>query len=331
MSEPVLSLQDLSVTFGSARGNARVVQGVDWAVHRGETLAVVGESGSGKSMTVLSATGLAPRGAEVTGTVRLLGDDLTAMSDADRRKARGRHIGFVYQDPMTSLNPVITVGRQVSEAVEEHFGASRKDGRKRAIELLGLVGIPNPEERVDNYPHQFSGGMRQRVVIAMALANEPELLIADEATTALDVTTQAQILELVESLQERLGMAVVWITHDLGVVAGIADRVAVMYGGRIIEHGTVDAIFEEPGHPYTQALLAARPQPGVRSDRLLTIAGTPPLPTHLPPGCAFWPRCPVRGDARCETEQPPLTEVSPGHHVRSFYRADPAVTEERSA
>jgi peptide/nickel transport system ATP-binding protein len=331
MSGPVLSLEGLTVTFGSARGTARVVDDVDWAVHRGETLAVVGESGSGKSMTVLSATGLAPRGAKVTGTVRLRGDDLTAMSDAERRRARGRHIGFVYQDPMTSLNPVMTVGRQVSEACEQHLGMSREDGRKRAVELLGLVGIPSPEERVDNYPHQFSGGMRQRVVIAMALANEPEVLIADEATTALDVTTQAQILELVASLQERLGTAVVWITHDLGVVAGIADRVAVMYGGRIIEHGTVDAIFDDPGHPYTQALLAARPQPGVRADRLLTISGTPPLPTQMPPGCAFWPRCPVRGDSRCETEEPPLVDVSPGHQVRSFYRADPAVTEERSA
>ena len=327
MSEPVLSIEGLTVTFSSRRGVAKVVDGVDWAVRPGETLAVVGESGSGKSMTVLAATGLAPRGAQVGGTVRLRGEDLGAMSEADRRRARGRHIGFVYQDPMTSLNPVMTVGRQVTEASQEHLGLRGDDARKRAIELLGMVGIPSPEQRVDNYPHQFSGGMRQRVVIAMALANDPELLIADEATTALDVTTQAQILELVESLQERLGTAVVWITHDLGVVAGIADQVAVMYGGRIVEHGTVDDIFGAPGHPYTQALLAARPEPGVRADRLATIPGAPPLPTHLPPGCAFYPRCPVRDDERCATEEPPLTEVSPGHRVRAFYRAPESAIE----
>jgi peptide/nickel transport system ATP-binding protein len=321
---PVLEVQGLTVAFSGPRGNAKVVDGVDWTVHRGETLAVVGESGSGKSMTALAATGLAPRGARVGGNVRLLGEDLFAMSDAERRSARGRSVGFVYQDPMTSLNPVMTVGRQVGEACEAHLGASRQDARARAVELLGLVGIPSPEQRVDAYPHQFSGGMRQRVVIAMALATDPVLLIADEATTALDVTTQAQILELVAALQERLGTAVVWITHDLGVVAGIADRVAVMYGGRVVEHATVDAVFAEPAHPYTRALLAARPQPGTRVESLSTIPGTPPLPTAMPPGCAFWPRCPVRGDARCATEEPPLVEVGPGHAARTFYRIRPA-------
>jgi peptide/nickel transport system ATP-binding protein len=319
---PVLDVRGLTVAFGGRRGLAKVVDGVDWTVHRGETLAVVGESGSGKSMTALAATGLAPRGARVGGSVRLLGEDLFAMSDAERRSARGRSVGFVYQDPMTSLNPVMTVGRQVSEACEAHLGASRQDARARAVELLGLVGIPSPEQRVDAYPHQFSGGMRQRVVIAMALATDPVLLVADEATTALDVTTQAQILELVASLQERLGTAVVWITHDLGVVAGIADRVAVMYGGRVVEHAEVDAVFSEPAHPYTRALLAARPQPGTRVESLATIPGTPPLPTSMPPGCAFWPRCPVRGDTRCATEEPPLVEVGPGHTARTFYRID---------
>jgi peptide/nickel transport system ATP-binding protein len=320
---PVLAVEGLTVSFGGSRGLAKVVDGVDWTVHRGETLAVVGESGSGKSMTALAATGLAPRGARVGGSVRLLGDDLFAMSDADRRRARGRSVGFVYQDPMTSLNPVMTVGRQVTEACEVHLGMSRQEARARAVELLQLVGIPSPEQRVDAYPHQFSGGMRQRVVIAMALATDPVLLIADEATTALDVTTQAQILELVASLQERLGTAVVWITHDLGVVAGIADRVAVMYGGRVVEHGEVDAIFSEPAHPYTRALLAARPEPGARVETLSTIPGTPPLPTAMPRGCAFWPRCPVRGDARCETEEPPLVEVAPGHTARTFYQLQP--------
>jgi peptide/nickel transport system ATP-binding protein len=254
----------------------------------------------------------------------LLGEDLLAMPDAGRRRARGRSVGFVYQDPMTSLNPVMPVGRQVTEACEVHLGMTRQDARTRAVELLQLVGIPSPEQRVDAYPHQFSGGMRQRVVIAMALATDPVLLVADEATTALDVTTQAQIVELVASLQERLGTAVVWITHDLGVVAGIADRVAVMYGGRVVEHGEVDAIFGEPAHPYTRALLAARPEPGTRVESLSTIPGTPPLPTAMPPGCAFWPRCPVRGDARCETEEPPLAEVAPGHTARTFYQLQPA-------
>jgi peptide/nickel transport system ATP-binding protein len=321
---PVLDVQGLTVAFSGPRGHAKVVDGVDWTVRRGETLAVVGESGSGKSMTALAATGLAPRGARVGGSVRLLGEDLFAMSDAERRSARGRSVGFVYQDPMTSLNPVMTVGRQVTEACEAHLGTSRKDARTRAVDLLRLVGIPSPEQRVDAYPHQFSGGMRQRVVIAMALATDPVLLIADEATTALDVTTQAQILELVASLQERLGTAVVWITHDLGVVAGIADRVAVMYGGRVVEHATVDAVFSEPAHPYTRALLAARPQPGTRVESLSTIPGTPPLPTAMPSGCAFWPRCPVRGDARCATEEPPLVDVRPGHAARTFYRIGPA-------
>jgi peptide/nickel transport system ATP-binding protein len=321
---PVLAVEGLTVQFRGRRGLAKVVDGVDWTVHRGETLAVVGESGSGKSMTALAATGLAPRGATVGGSVRLLGEDLLALPDAARRRARGRSVGFVYQDPMTSLNPVMTVGRQVAEACEEHLGATRREARQRAVELLGLVGIPSPEQRVDAYPHQFSGGMRQRVVIAMALATDPVLLVADEATTALDVTTQAQVLELVASLQERLGTAVVWITHDLGVVAGIADRVAVMYGGRVVEHGRVDAIFAEPAHPYTRALLAARPTPGSRGHELTTIPGTPPLPNAMPPGCAFYPRCPVRGDARCATEEPPLVEVAPGHSARTFYALEPA-------
>lgn len=317
--EPVLSVADLTVTIGTRRGPARAVAGVDWSVRAGETLALVGESGSGKSMSVLAATGLAPRPARVTGRVRLLGTDLVALSDARRRRMRGRHVGFVFQDPMTSLNPVLTVGRQIGEAGEVHLGLTRRAARARAVEMLELVGIPSAAERVDAYPHQLSGGMRQRAVIAMALVCEPDLLIADEPTTALDVTTQAQILELVAGLQRRLGMAVVWISHDLGVVAGIADTVAVMYGGRIVEQGAVDAVFAGPAHPYTAALLAARPDPDADSTELVTIAGTPPSPLELPAGCAFWPRCPVRGDSRCERELPSLVPVAPGHQVRTFY------------
>ncbi|SCF21852.1 ABC transporter ATP-binding protein [Micromonospora mirobrigensis] len=317
---PVLAVEELTVTLGTRSGSARAVAGVDWSVHPGRTLALVGESGSGKTMSVLAATGLAPRTARVTGRVRLLGEELTALDPRRRRQLRGRHVGFVFQDPMTSLNPVLTVGRQVTEACEEHLGMSRRQARDRAVELLELVGIPSAARRVDDHPHQFSGGMRQRVVIAMALACDPALLIADEPTTALDVTTQAQIVELVAGLQRRLGTAVVWITHDLGVVAGVADTVAVMYGGRIVEQGPVDAVFAAPGHPYTRALLAARPRPGGAGDDLPAIPGAPPSPLELPAGCAFWPRCPVRGDARCEHELPPLTPVGPDHRVRSFYR-----------
>ncbi|WBB80659.1 ABC transporter ATP-binding protein [Micromonospora sp. WMMD882] len=320
MSEtPVLSVEDLAVTIGTRRGVARPVAGVDWSVRPGQTLALVGESGSGKSMSVLAATGLAPRPARVTGRVRLLGEDFTTLSADRRRRLRGRHVGFVFQDPMTSLNPVLTVGRQVAEACEEHLGMTRRAAHARAVELLDTVGIPSPGQRVAAYPHEFSGGMRQRVVIAMALACEPDLLIADEPTTALDVTTQAQILDLVAGLRERLGTAVVWITHDLGVVAGIADTVAVMYGGRIVEHGPVDGVFVEPAHPYTTALLAARPDPTAGRGDLVAIPGAPPSPFDLPPGCAFWSRCPVRGDARCERELPPLTPVSADHLVRAFY------------
>ncbi|MER5609012.1 ABC transporter ATP-binding protein [Micromonospora tulbaghiae] len=318
----VLSVDDLTVTVGTRRGPVRAVAGVSWQVRPGETFALVGESGSGKSMTLLAATGLAPRAATVTGRVRLLDTELTALPDDRRRKVRGRHVGFVFQDPMTSLNPVLPVGRQVTEAAEEHLGLTRRAARDRAVELLDLVGIPSAARRVDAYPHQFSGGMRQRVAIAMALACEPDLLIADEPTTALDVTTQAQIIELVADLQARLGTAVVWVTHDLGVVAGIADTVAVMYGGRIVEQGPVDAVFDTPTHPYTRALLAARPDPSRRGEDLVAIPGSPPSPLDLPPGCAFWPRCPVRADPRCEHELPPLTPVGEGHTVRTFYRGE---------
>ncbi|MFI7305843.1 ABC transporter ATP-binding protein [Micromonospora aurantiaca] len=318
----VLSVDDLTVTVGTRRGPVRAVAGVSWQVRSGETFALVGESGSGKSMTLLAATGLAPRAATVTGRVRLLDHELTALPDDRRRKVRGRHVGFVFQDPMTSLNPVLPVGRQVTEAAEEHLGLTRRAARDRAVELLELVGIPSAAQRVDAYPHQFSGGMRQRVAIAMALACEPDLLIADEPTTALDVTTQAQIIELVADLQARLGTAVVWVTHDLGVVAGIADTVAVMYGGRIVEQGPVDAVFDTPTHPYTRALLAARPDPSRRGEDLVAIPGSPPSPLDLPAGCAFWPRCPVRADPRCEHELPPLTPVGNGHTVRTFYRGE---------
>lgn len=324
MTEPVLEIEQLTVDISTRRGRAALVNGVDLSVPRGGTLAVVGESGSGKSMTMLAATGLTPPGMRVGGAVRLLGEDLTAVSRRRLRQLRGRHIGFVFQDPLHSLNPLMPVGRQISEAYRLLNGKNAAQGRERAVDLLGQVGIPQPEQRIDSYPHQFSGGMRQRVMIAMALACEPDLLIADEPTTALDVTIQAQVVELVKELQTRLGTAIIWITHDLGVVAGIADTVAVMYGGRVVESAPVDTLFEAPAHPYTRALLAARPQVGDDRTALPAIPGTPPDPFAPPPGCAFYPRCPHRADTRCATQVPPLVAVGPGHAARTFYPSESA-------
>jgi oligopeptide/dipeptide ABC transporter ATP-binding protein len=318
--EVVLEVRDLEVSFATKRGRAHVVRGMDYDLHRGETLAIVGESGSGKSVSTLALTQLLPMPpGRISGTARLGGDDLLAMREADLLRYRGRHVGFVFQDPMTSLNPVHTIGRQVTEGMRHHLGLSERDARDRAVELLRRVGIPSAESRLDDYPHQFSGGMRQRVVIAIGLACDPEVLVADEATTALDVTTQAQITDLIGELQAEMGMAVIWITHDLGVVAGIADRVLVMYAGQVVEEAGVDDLFARPSHPYTVGLLSSLPVIG-RSDRELTaIPGLPPAPTDLPPGCAFHPRCAFRDDERCADQVPPLTEIAPGHRVRSFY------------
>ncbi|MDQ3616778.1 MAG: ABC transporter ATP-binding protein [Actinomycetota bacterium] len=319
-TETVLSVRDLSVQFGTRRGTATVVDKVSWEVARGETLAIVGESGSGKSVTALAVMGLLPTPpARVDGEVWLAGQDLMRASKHERRKTRGREIGMVFQNPMTSLNPFLTIGRQVTEGLEYHLGLRGSQLRDRAEELLTLVGIPAPGDRLEEYPHQFSGGMRQRVMIAIALACEPKVLIADEATTALDVTTQAQIIELLARLQEEFGMAVVWITHDLGVVAGIADRVSVMYAGQTVEEAPVDDLYADPRHPYTQGLLGALPVIGGHGRELATISGLPPDPLRMPEGCRFWPRCTRRLDARCEDEPPPMWEVSPGHRVRTFY------------
>jgi oligopeptide/dipeptide ABC transporter ATP-binding protein len=321
MSEALLSVRDLRVRFGTKAGVAEVVNGVDYDLAVGETLAIVGESGSGKSVGVLSLLGLVPQPpARVTGTVRFEGQELLSLDERGLRAVRGRRIAMVFQDPMTSLNPVLTVGRQLTESLELHLGLSGEAARTRAVELLDRVGIPAAGARLDDYPHQFSGGMRQRVMIAIGLACDPAVLIADEATTALDVTIQAQILELVAELRAELGMAVVWITHDLGVVAGIADRVLVMYAGMVLESADVLDLYEHPHHPYTRGLLASLPVLGSeRPETLVAIPGLPPDPTDLPPGCPFAPRCPERLDERCLTERPPLREVAPGHHVRCFY------------
>jgi oligopeptide/dipeptide ABC transporter ATP-binding protein len=330
VSDVVLEVRELRVAFGTARGRADVVDGVSYDLHRGETLAIVGESGSGKSVSVLSLVGLIPRPpGRIDGSVRMAGRELVGASEAELRAVRGRHVGMIFQDPMTSLNPVLTVGEQVAEGMRLHLGLDERAARARAIELLDLVGIPDAASRVDDHPHQLSGGMRQRVMIAIGLACEPEVLVADEATTALDVTIQAQILELVAGLQERLGMAVIWITHDLGVVAGIADRVLVLYGGTVVEEAGVDDLYAAPGHPYTRGLLGSLPVLGEagRSRRLIAIPGLPPDPVHLPPGCPFYDRCPERHDDRCRTERPPLREVAPGHRVACWYgTGEPAGT-----
>jgi oligopeptide/dipeptide ABC transporter ATP-binding protein len=341
MMHPLLDVHGLSVSFPTRDGLARVVRDVSWQVNRGETVAVVGESGSGKSVSMLALTGLLPSPpARIAGQARFDGIDLVGADAQTLRGIRGDRIGMVFQDPMTSLNPYLRVGSQVVEGLQAHRRISRRAARSRAVELLALVGIPEPERRVDNYPHEFSGGMRQRVMIATALACDPDLLVADEATTALDVTTQAQIVDLVGELQSRLGMAVVWISHDLGVVARIAHRVVVMYAGQVVEQAPVDEVYADTRHPYSAGLLRALPvlapspsdpaaPPGDREPSpsdpaappadLLTIEGLPPDPRRLPPGCAFYPRCPHRLDERCATEVPPLREVAPGHLVRSFY------------
>ena len=323
--EPILSVRDLTVRFGTKRGVAQVVNGISYDLHEGETLAIVGESGSGKSVSVLSVLKLLPEPpARIGGSVRYRGTELLSARDEDLRRIRGNHIAMIFQDPMTSHNPVRTVAEQLIEPLELHQGLTGRAARIRASELLELVGIPSPEERLDEYPHQFSGGMRQRVMIAMGLSCDPDVLIADEATTALDVTTQAQITELIGSLQERLGMAVIWITHDLAVVAGIAHRVMVMYAGHIMEEALVDDIYADPRHPYTRGLLGSLPKPGEeRPDRLANIPGLPPDPISRPAGCPFWDRCSYRLDPREENHLPPLREVGPEHRVACFYDMPP--------
>jgi oligopeptide/dipeptide ABC transporter ATP-binding protein len=330
--EAVLSVRDLEVSFATKRGLAQVVRGLDYDLHRGETLAIVGESGSGKSVSTLALTKLIPMPpGRVSGeaTFRTGGEaaDLIALSERELLRYRGRHIGFVFQDPMTSLNPVHTIGRQLTEHVRHHLGVSERDARDRAVELLRKVGIPGADKRLDDHPHQFSGGMRQRVVIAIGLACDPSVLVADEATTALDVTTQAQIVDLIGELQDESDMAVIWITHDLGVVAGIADRVLVMYAGEVVEEAPVDELFAAPQHPYTVGLMASMPVLGdLDRGQLDSIPGLPPPPTDLPTGCAFHPRCAYRHDERCADERPPLRDIGPDHRVRSFY----TVPDERS-
>lgn len=298
-------------------GEIFAVNDVSFSLKPGELLGVVGESGSGKSVTMMTLMKLLPMPpAEiVSGSAKLGEKNLFELSPEELRTIRGGEIGFIFQDPMTSLNPVFTVGYQLIEPLREHLGLSKKAAKARAIELLKLVGIPKPAERINDFPHQFSGGMRQRVMIAIALACDPKVLIADEPTTALDVTIQAQIVELVKRLRQELGMAIVWITHDLGVVAGIADRVMVMYAGSVVEQAPVEELYTNPKHPYTKALLQTLPSlTGERDDKLASISGQPPLMTSFPNSCPFAPRCPNAMD-RCLQGNPKLTKVEAEHDV----------------
>jgi len=294
MESSVLDIRELHLAFDTSEGPLKVVRGVNLQVRKGETLAVVGESGSGKTVTCLSVMGLLPPSGRITrGSIHFQGQDVASLSTDERRKLSGSKMAMIFQEPMTSLNPLFRVGQQIAEAIRTHEAVSKKEARQRAEELLSLVRIPESTKRLENYPHELSGGMRQRVMIAMALAGKPELLIADEPTTALDVTVQAQILDLLAELQNELGMALLFITHDLGVVAGIADRVAVMYAGQVVETGPTRAIYQRPRMPYTAGLLASVPVLAGEhaTERLTAIPGQSPRPGQLPPGCAFAPRC----------------------------------------
>jgi len=320
MSEPLLQVQDLQTHFFTDDGVVRAVDGVSFDVRPGETLAIVGESGSGKSVTALSILRLVaePPGRIVGGRILFKGGDLAKLKPAEMRRIRGNAISMIFQEPMTSLNPVYTCGDQIMEALILHEKLDKDAARTRAIEMLQRVGIPAPEQRVDEYPHQMSGGMRQRVMIAMALACRPAILIADEPTTALDVTIQAQILDLLGTLQKEFGMAVLLITHDLGVVAETAHRVAVMYAGQVVEYCTVEQAFARPLHPYTAGLQASLPKLGEKQDRLRVIPGNVPNPVRFPKGCRFHPRCPVKID-RC-LEDPPVRDF--GGHLSRCWRAE---------
>ena len=329
-SDPVLSVRGLSVAFTTETGRVSAVDGVDLTLGAGEIVGVVGESGCGKSVTSMSLAGLLPGSAAVTGSVVLHareGDtELAGAREPVLRRVRGRDIAYIFQEPMTSLNPVITIGHQVAEVLKAHERVSRGQARARAIELLRLVGIPSPDKRVDDYPHQLSGGMRQRVMIAMAVACDPKVLVADEPTTALDVTVQAGILQVLRDLRDRLGTSILFITHDLGVIADVADRVVVMYAGRVVEAGPVEEIFAHPRHRYTAGLMAASPLPGrhAGTDRLDEIPGLVPVLSEQPDACTFADRCGA-ADELCRSRRPPLAPLGPDrvHHVAACWHPAP--------
>jgi peptide/nickel transport system ATP-binding protein len=320
-SDVVLEVANLTVGFPSDDGLVEAVRGVSYQLRGGEVLGIVGESGSGKSVTSLAVMGLLPGNARVAGSVKFRGRELIGAKEAELNTVRGRSIAMIFQDPMTSLNPVYSVGFQVAEAVRAHHKVGKAEALDRAAELLELVRIPNPRQRLDNYPHELSGGMRQRVVIAIAMANDPDVIIADEPTTALDVTVQAQIMESLQLAQQETGAAMVLITHDLGVIAGQADRVMVMYAGKPVESGTVEDIFYTPRMPYTFGLLGSLPRLDRVSERLTPIGGAPPSVVNMPPGCPFTPRCPL-SVAVCEETEPALEQATGPGHLAACHRSD---------
>ncbi len=311
----LLSVRDLRTYFDTEDGTVKAVDGISFELKRGETLGIVGESGSGKSVTNLSIIRLipSPPGRIVSGEVLLDGKDILKFSDEEVRKVRGRRIAMIFQDPMTSLNPFMKISRQLMEMTQLHLGHSRREAYEHAVGMLETVGIPDARSRIESYPHEFSGGMRQRVMIAMALSCRPELLIADEPTTALDVTIQAQILELIKQLKDDTGASVILITHDLGVVAGMTGRLIVMYAGKVFEQATTRELFDRPGNPYTKGLLRSVPDPTAEQGKLYQIPGLPPDVAHLPPGCPFAPRC-ERVEEICRREFPPFVALTPDHH-----------------
>ena len=324
--EPVLSIRDLTVDFVTDDGIVQAVNGITYDVYPGETLGIVGESGSGKSVSTMTLLGLIPQppGRVRTGEAIFKGRDLIRLPKKELRKIRGGDMAMIFQDPMTSLNPVLKIGYQLSEAIRAHNpGTNDKAAHKRSVDLLNIVGVPLAEQRVDQYPHEFSGGMRQRAMIAMAIANEPSLLIADEPTTALDVTIQAQILEVLKKAQDETHAATILITHDLGLIAELADRVIVMYAGRIVELGDVHTIFARPRHPYTIGLMESLPSLEADDDWLRPIPGQPPSLIHMPPGCAFHPRCFLsQGRLRCREEVPPLRKTDDSEHLSACHFAE---------
>ena len=317
---PLLRVEGLSILFDGTPSNVNVVDDVSFAVSKGKTLCIVGESGCGKSVTSLALMGLLPTPPAriISGSAMFEGQELLTLTERERADLRGDRMAMIFQEPMTSLNPAFTIGDQIAEGIVRHRKVTKAEAMERALNMLKKVRIPAPEKRLRAYPHEMSGGMRQRVMIAMALANDPQLLIADEPTTALDVTIQAQILTLVRRLQEDTGTAMILITHDLGVVAEVADEVAVMYAGHVVESGPVEAIFEDPQHPYTIGLMGSVPSLGRRQGRLATIRGTVPPAELMPKGCRFTPRCPF-SDSRCANDLPPLGEIRLGHKARCWY------------
>lgn len=318
--EKLIELKNLKTYFYTEEGVVKAVDGVNFEIYPGETLGIVGESGCGKSVTSLSIMRLieTPPGKIVEGEINFVEKDLTKLTQPEMRKIRGNDISMIFQEPMTSLNPVYTIGEQISEAILIHQNVSKGEARQQSISMLERVGIPLPEQRVDEYPHQLSGGMRQRVMIAMALSCDPHLLIADEPTTALDVTIQAQILELMNELKVKYEMSIMMITHDLGVIAEVSDRVAVMYAGKVVEYTDVKTLFANPMHPYTQGLMTSIPKINNDVERLETIPGIVPSPLNFPGGCKYYPRCPL-ADEKCKREEPEIKKIASGHHVRCWY------------